>query len=157
MFSTSSSSTEKSDGTTDDGEDEGGIYAALWDDRGPLGKGVIVVLILLTLPVSAPFLVVYLAWKLGTAYADALQEASYGSDSTYYDTREWKRLSRQCKQRDNWTCRSCGASGPGVELHADHIIPRSRGGADALSNLQTLCVHCHSAKTGRPVGSLAWD
>ena len=31
--------------------------------------------------------------------------------------------------------------------HVDHIIQRSAGGADAWSNLQTLCARCHSRKT----------
>jgi 5-methylcytosine-specific restriction endonuclease McrA len=29
------------------------------------------------------------------------------------------------------------------ELHVHHIVPRSEGGTDALSNLVTLCHVCH--------------
>lgn len=45
--------------------------------------------------------------------------------------------------------------GCGERLRApeiDHIIPRSRGGGDARSNLQGLCKPCHSAKTKRERG-----
>ncbi len=30
---------------------------------------------------------------------------------------------------------------------ADHIVARSEGGSDQLSNLRTLCVRCHKART----------
>jgi HNH endonuclease len=53
--------------------------------------------------------------------------------------------------RDQWTCCSCGRSTRqnGVLLEVDHIIPRSRGGTDALGNLQTLCKKCNIGKSNR--------
>lgn len=33
------------------------------------------------------------------------------------------------------------------EAHVDHIVPKERGGADELHNLQVLCAPCHSRKT----------
>jgi HNH endonuclease len=53
--------------------------------------------------------------------------------------------------RDRWTCCSCGRSGrqDRVLLEVDHIIPRSRGGADVLGNLQTLCKKCNVGKSNR--------
>lgn len=45
--------------------------------------------------------------------------------------------------RDGWRCRQCGASDP---LSLDHIFPYSRGGTDAMENLQTLCRPCNSSK-----------
>lgn len=43
-------------------------------------------------------------------------------------------------KRDNYRCVICGR-GPhtGDEIHADHIIPKSRGGKAEISNGQTLC------------------
>lgn len=38
-------------------------------------------------------------------------------------------------------CGNCGEKDTHVELH--HIVPKSRGGTDAPSNLQLLCVSCH--------------
>lgn len=57
----------------------------------------------------------------------------------------WDTLRRQVYKRDNYTCRWCGAKGT---VHADHIVPRSQGGADELGNLQTLCGECHARKHG---------
>lgn len=39
-----------------------------------------------------------------------------------------------------------------TELHADHIVPRKQGGADDLSNLQTLCHDHHTEKTAAENG-----
>ena len=41
-------------------------------------------------------------------------------------------------KRDSFACVLCGASGVGVRLEIDHRIPFSRGGDDAIENLQTL-------------------
>jgi 5-methylcytosine-specific restriction enzyme A len=39
-----------------------------------------------------------------------------------------------------------------VATHVDHIVPKSRGGKDALDNLQALCASCHSRKTAEADG-----
>lgn len=49
-------------------------------------------------------------------------------------------------RRDNHACRYCGAKAPFVELHVDHVIPRSRGGCDETWNLTAACVPCNMAK-----------
>ncbi len=53
--------------------------------------------------------------------------------------------------RDHWRCVACGRHGAmeGVILHVDHIVPRSKGGADALNNYQTLCWECNLGKGNR--------
>lgn len=38
------------------------------------------------------------------------------------------------------------ADGAEVMLTKDHIVPKSRGGLDILSNYQTMCAPCNSAK-----------
>jgi 5-methylcytosine-specific restriction endonuclease McrA len=44
-------------------------------------------------------------------------------------------------------CWYCGLEfGKGVEKHLDHIIPKSRGGSDHISNLAVVCSFCNYAK-----------
>ncbi|MFH9574193.1 HNH endonuclease [Streptomyces sp. NPDC017454] len=58
--------------------------------------------------------------------------------------------------RDRWSCQLCGSSidqtiawphpkSPSI----DHIIPLSRGGAHALSNVQSAHLGCNSSKGDR--------
>ena len=43
-------------------------------------------------------------------------------------------------KRDNYRCVVCGRNAKdGVELHADHIIPRAQGGTATVENGETLC------------------
>jgi hypothetical protein len=60
--------------------------------------------------------------------------------------------------RDQWTCCSCGRSArqDGVLLEVDHILPRSRGGSNAMDNLQTLCRKCNQGKSNRDSTDLRW-
>lgn len=60
------------------------------------------------------------------------------------------RLRFKVMQRDNFTCKQCGASpakDPSVELHIDHIIPWSKDGDTTFDNLQTLCLQCNLGKS----------
>jgi 5-methylcytosine-specific restriction endonuclease McrA len=45
--------------------------------------------------------------------------------------------------RDGGRCRQCGST---VQLHFDHVIPISRGGANTVANIQLLCGACNRAK-----------
>ena len=58
---------------------------------------------------------------------------------------QWDKLRREVYARDKYTCQWCGAKG---KVHAEHIIQKSEGGSDHLSNLQTLCGLCHALKHG---------
>lgn len=60
--------------------------------------------------------------------------------------RRWPALRLAAKRRDGFKCVKCGASG---RLECDHIIPVRDAPELAFepSNLQTLCIRCHSAKT----------
>ena len=53
-------------------------------------------------------------------------------------------------QRDGFKCVICGASASdGAHLHIDHIIPISKGGKSAPSNLRTLCERCNIGKSNK--------
>lgn len=46
--------------------------------------------------------------------------------------------------RDGYTCVYCGVTGTSLQL--DHVIPRSRGGADTPDNLVACCKRCNTSK-----------
>jgi 5-methylcytosine-specific restriction endonuclease McrA len=50
-------------------------------------------------------------------------------------------------RRDSFTCQYCGAKTQ--DLTIDHIIPRSRGGADTWENLVAACHYCNNKKGNR--------
>ena len=52
-------------------------------------------------------------------------------------------------KRDSFKCVLCGrapATHPGCELHVDHILPFSKGGATLPENLRTTCSTCNLGK-----------
>lgn len=58
------------------------------------------------------------------------------------------RLRALVLMRDGARCRLCGAvPSDGIRLHADHVIPWSRGGETVLENLQILCNVCNIGKS----------
>lgn len=61
---------------------------------------------------------------------------------------DWETCRKEVYKRDNYQCQNCGAVGGkkgDAELHAHHIVPKSRNGTNSLSNLKTLCKACHNA------------
>lgn len=60
----------------------------------------------------------------------------------------WRKLRVLVLERDNHLCRHCLAEGRAVAGNqVDHIIPKSQGGNNDMTNLQTLCVQHHNKKT----------
>ena len=46
-------------------------------------------------------------------------------------------------------CQLCGNTKDADRLEVDHIVPRSKGGTNDLSNLQVLCAPCNRGKSNR--------
>jgi 5-methylcytosine-specific restriction protein A len=44
-------------------------------------------------------------------------------------------------------CNRCGGAFAPSDVEVDHIRPLALGGEDVESNIQTLCIPCHVAKT----------
>lgn len=54
---------------------------------------------------------------------------------------------RQIFERDNYRCVQCGRRREeGYELHADHRVPKDKGGKATADNGQTLCSVCNFKK-----------
>jgi hypothetical protein len=58
------------------------------------------------------------------------------------------------EKRANGRCEYCHAPQrvSGYRFHTEQIIPRARGGSDALRNLALACATCNLAKGDRTVG-----
>lgn len=50
---------------------------------------------------------------------------------------------RKVMERDKYRCLKCGTH---KDLQVDHIVPVTKGGADDIDNLQTLCRKCNYEK-----------
>lgn len=63
----------------------------------------------------------------------------------FYRTSFWRRL-REAALQAHPLCCTAGCRAPSVV--ADHILPRSQGGADNLDNLRGRCITCHNTRRG---------
>ncbi len=52
--------------------------------------------------------------------------------------------------RDGYTCQYCGLPLPAARLTIDHVLPQSRGGAWAWTNLVAACPACNAASRASP-------
>lgn len=79
----------------------------------------------------------------------------------FYESREWKELrysviSRHVRERGR-ICLLCSATN--VQLHVDHIIPRSKDRSRELdeTNLQVLCRDCNLGKGNHDSTDFRWQ
>jgi len=56
-------------------------------------------------------------------------------------------------RRDAHRCGYCGASANTI----DHVMPRSRGGADSWENLMACCLKCNNKKGDRTPAEMNWQ
>jgi 5-methylcytosine-specific restriction endonuclease McrA len=55
-------------------------------------------------------------------------------------------------RRDGQRCAYCTASASTI----DHVVPRSRGGADSWENLVACCLRCNNVKGDRTPHEMGW-
>jgi 5-methylcytosine-specific restriction enzyme A len=82
----------------------------------------------------------------GTNQERPLEDVTKQSTREYPD--DWDSRRQRVYRRDDYQCVNCqrhGGPHGDVELHAHHIVPKSRGGVHKLSNLITVCKACHIA------------
>lgn len=60
----------------------------------------------------------------------------------------WLKLRFEVFKRDNFSCQYCGRNviEDNIKIHCDHVIPKSKGGIDIISNLVTACQECNLGK-----------
>lgn len=56
-------------------------------------------------------------------------------------------------RRDGHQCAYCGKAASTV----DHVLPKSRGGADSWENMVACCLRCNNAKGDRTLNQLGWQ
>lgn len=56
-------------------------------------------------------------------------------------------------RRDGHRCGYCGKAASTI----DHILPRSRGGADSWENLVACCLRCNNVKSDRTPREMGWE
>ena len=56
-------------------------------------------------------------------------------------------------RRDGYHCAYCGKAASTI----DHILPRSRGGADSWENLAACCLRCNNVKGDRTPQEMGWE
>ena len=66
----------------------------------------------------------------------------------------WETIRGEVLERDGFRCVSCGEPlAQDADVH--HLLPRSMGGTDEMSNLVTLCDGCHASHHPNLAGGLA--
>lgn len=86
------------------------------------------------------------AHKVGNSNWDKYHAGATNTQRGYGT--EWGKLRARVLRRDNGLCQVClKESSPVKATEVDHIIPRSQGGSDDMSNLQSICTHHHRIKT----------
>lgn len=56
-------------------------------------------------------------------------------------------------RRDNHLCAYCGKNANTI----DHVVPKSRGGADSWENLVACCLRCNNLKGDLTLAQLGWS
>jgi 5-methylcytosine-specific restriction endonuclease McrA len=56
-------------------------------------------------------------------------------------------------RRDGYACGYCGKNANTI----DHVLPKSRGGADSWENLVACCLRCNNKKSDKTPAEMGWE
>lgn len=79
---------------------------------------------------------------------------SNNTDPSDSDTKSWKDLRAKRLEIDGYQCSNCGST---ESLQVHHVVPKSLGGVNEVSNLRTLCADCHDKAHGSNIGLITGD
>jgi 5-methylcytosine-specific restriction endonuclease McrA len=71
----------------------------------------------------------------------------FATTETMLTRTQWAEL----KAQYNHECLRCHKREPEIELVADHVLPKSKGGATTSSNIQPLCCSCNATKHNKHI------
>ena len=74
---------------------------------------------------------------------------------SWESVRKNKPLRSAIERRHRWLCVYCGVHKSVKKLTLDHVIPRSAGGDNSLTNLVSACQACNSSKNDKVLESWA--
>ena len=81
----------------------------------------------------------------------------YESDPNFdRDADEWKALSKECRERDDWKCKRCSIAPKSEDtelLHAHHVLGTKY---NTLEDLISLCIACHEEVHKRDDNTEDW-
>jgi len=94
----------------------------------------------------------FLSWYLDHTYKLCPDVATFRHDiSKYVKLLPKRALSRSLRieiaYRQRYACNACQLFPIPPDFQVDHVVALEDGGQDIASNLQALCVSCHSEKT----------
>lgn len=92
-------------------------------------------------------------WRAANPLPDAKTRAENMAAARALGTHQPHELSALI--RDTTHCRYCRVQISEINRVVDHIIPVSRGGSDAIDNLQVICWECNADKRDRL--DYAWE
>lgn len=69
-----------------------------------------------------------------------------------YNRKETPFTRRGVLMRDNYKCSYC----PRPATTIDHVVPKSRGGANTYENTVACCIRCNSEKANKTLAELGW-
>ena len=88
----------------------------------------------------------YLAAHPAECAANDAKKRARKRAATIGDPKAIKAVYRRAREAKNVKCYLCGKLIPMGERHVDHIVPLSKGGAHAVSNLAVTHAKCNNSK-----------